>query len=370
MSLAEVLAELDLVDRYAAAFANAGIGDDGLNRARGDADAVAQIVQAVSLRGGSATIFTRRMMQPIVPKEVEQFGDDPRHRERPTSSRSPMADANAAAVTSAVANSAHAILARVRKLQRASAQEQKAFWRGHFAAADADSNTVLDPEEAKVAVAQMIGDIFRCGESWQPSQRKLDAVFAKCDMNRDGVLQEHEFALYFAVLLRGMAVYLEKRVSLEPAPNKQKGRSEAPSWKHSTPFFVTESGSLQRSDYEELNARDRYAFDKYRKKLEQWCASGKAAEVAQVLATEFATGVPAVRTSDKCVLYDWMFPCMKSLADGRHAWAKWDYSEGDFDGDLCARCGVTAGGMMVPGFAKAFRAKAGQGDSDAITWGT
>ena len=86
-----------------------------------------------------------------------------------------------AAVTSAVAHSAHAILARVRKLQRASAQEQKAFWRGHFAAADADSNTVLDTEEAKVAVAQIVGDIFRCGESWQPSQRKLDAAFSKCE---------------------------------------------------------------------------------------------------------------------------------------------------------------------------------------------
>ena len=183
-------------------------------------------------------------------------------------------------------------------------------------------------------------------------------------MNRDGVLQEHEFALYFAVLLRGMAVYLEKRVSVEPAPSKQRARSEAPSWKHSTPFFVTESGSLQRRDYEELNANERAAFERYRKKLKDWCASGKAAEVAQKLAIKFATGVPTVRTSDKCVQYDRKFPCIRSLADGRHAWAKWEYSEGDFDGDLCARCGVTAGGGIVPGFAKA-----GQGDS-AIMWGT
>ena len=59
-----------LADKYAAAFANAGIGDDDLNRARGDADAVAHIIQAVSLRGGSATIFKRKLMQPVLPKEA------------------------------------------------------------------------------------------------------------------------------------------------------------------------------------------------------------------------------------------------------------------------------------------------------------
>lgn len=248
-----------------------------------------------------------------------------------------------------------AILARVRKLQRASEREQKIFWRSHFAAADADSNAVLDPEEAKAAVAQIVGDIFRCGESWQPSQRKLDAVFARCDMNQDGVLQEHEFALYFTVLLKGMADFLEKRVCDKPASS----RHEGPSWKHSTPFYVAESGSLQRSDYEELNAKERAAFEEYRKKLKDWCASGKAAETAQKLAIKFATGVPSLRTSDKWVQYDRNFPCMKSLTDGRHAWTGWGYADGDGDGDLCARCGVTSwcggygGALGVPGFAEA-----------------
>ena len=90
LSLADVLAELELADKYSTAFANAGIGDDDLNRARGDADAVAHIIQAVSLRGGSATIFKRKLMlQPVLPKEAAPVrkGQHQQPRRKPQSSQ-------------------------------------------------------------------------------------------------------------------------------------------------------------------------------------------------------------------------------------------------------------------------------------------
>ena len=56
-----LLAELE-IEQYRSAFASAGIGDEQLEIAKGDEEAVNNLIKAVKLRGGSATKVKRRLL--------------------------------------------------------------------------------------------------------------------------------------------------------------------------------------------------------------------------------------------------------------------------------------------------------------------
>ena len=74
-----------------------------------------------------------------------------------------------------------AALATVKRLL-AKDSERTSFWRECFREADADNNSVLDKEEARVAVGEFIRRIYKCGDAWQPSDKKIDRIFVACDV--------------------------------------------------------------------------------------------------------------------------------------------------------------------------------------------
>ena len=138
-----------------------------------------------------------------------------------------------------------AALATVKRLL-AKDSERTSFWRECFREADADNNSVLDKEEARVAVGEFIRRIYKCGDAWQPSDKKIDRIFVSCDVrarasitcryfclpvaatctpplfnpcaqaNHDGDLSEQECGAFFLALLVAMRVHLTKLVADPP----------------------------------------------------------------------------------------------------------------------------------------------------------
>ena len=78
------------------------------------------------------------------------------------------------------------------------------MWQRHFQAADANMDGVLDRAEARQATRLIVQELFSTGDAWAPRPEALDAAFARCDCNRDGVLTNAEFSSFVEELLRGI----------------------------------------------------------------------------------------------------------------------------------------------------------------------
>eukprot|EP00316_Scyphosphaera_apsteinii_P004293 CAMPEP_0119307836 /NCGR_PEP_ID=MMETSP1333-20130426/8219_1 /TAXON_ID=418940 /ORGANISM="Scyphosphaera apsteinii, Strain RCC1455" /LENGTH=512 /DNA_ID=CAMNT_0007311471 /DNA_START=47 /DNA_END=1585 /DNA_ORIENTATION=+ len=87
------------------------------------------------------------------------------------------------------------------------------FCQRHLQTADADVDETIDTQEARVATASIISELFCCHRDWQPSAARLDAVFARCDTNEDGTLQAEEFTAFVTKLLQFTQTFLEKRLA-------------------------------------------------------------------------------------------------------------------------------------------------------------
>ena len=63
----------------------------------------------------------------------------------------------------------------------------------------------------KEATRRIVGELFQTGEGWAPKPGSLDATFARCDVNHDGVLTATEFAAFVVELLKGIESHTATR---------------------------------------------------------------------------------------------------------------------------------------------------------------